>query len=294
MAALAGRMQDPAAPARVVHVDAVALDRANNPVTDLRREDLEVWIGGYRVPIATLTAVTPETAAPAGRLIVLLLDDVTLEPAMVARAREIARRFVTRMPPGDRMAIAMLSGGTMEIGADQPPLLRRIDSVRLALGVIPIDQIGAQLLTTVAGVARAITEAPEPRKTIVAIGSGWLLDTPVPPPEIGRDLRPEWYDALRALAVANATYYVIEPLGVGPSRTVGSTGFARETGGHAFTNTNDFAAAVDRIFRETTHYYTITVGDPPVGRKANLRELDVRTSRRGVTVRARRSIPGGG
>jgi hypothetical protein len=36
----------------------------------------------------------------------------------------------------------------------------------------------------------------------------------------------------------------------------------------------------------------IRVTDPPVGRKADLRELDVRVLRRGITVRARRAIPG--
>jgi len=50
--------------------------------------------------------------------------------------------------------------------------------------------------------------------------------------------------------------------------------------------------AAERIMREAGSYYVIRVADPPVGRKANLRELDVRVLRRGVTVRARRAIPG--
>ena len=43
----------PAAPvaASFLHISAVAVDRNERPVTDLRKEDLEVWIGGYRVPI---------------------------------------------------------------------------------------------------------------------------------------------------------------------------------------------------------------------------------------------------
>jgi hypothetical protein len=36
----------------------------------------------------------------------------------------------------------------------------------------------------------------------------------------------------------------------------------------------------------------IEIGDPPVLRKSDLREVDVRTSRKDVTVRARRWIPG--
>ena len=72
----------------------------------------------------------------------------------------------------------------------------------------------------------------------------------------------------------------------------GSSGFARETGGHAFRNTNDYNGAVDRIMRDSWSYYVITVADPPVRLTSDLRELDVRLGRRGVTVRARRAILG--
>ena len=276
---------------RLLRIDAVAVDGKGNPVTDLKPQDVEVWIGGYRVPIETLAAVTPETQDRTGRLIVLLLDDLTLGPAMLPRAKEAARRFVTRMLPGDRMAVVLLNGDSVEISSDGPRLLRRVDAYQQSIGAVPVDQIGAHLLTTVASVARQIVEAPEHRKTIVAIGSAWLLDTPVPPPQIGRDVREEWFDALRALALADAAYYVIDSGGVGALRTSGA-GFSREAGGHAFTNTNDLNGAVDQILREADHYYLIGVGDPPVGRKAKLRDLDVKVLRRGVTVRARRSIPG--
>jgi hypothetical protein len=72
----------------------------------------------------------------------------------------------------------------------------------------------------------------------------------------------------------------------------GDNGFARETGGHAFVNSNDLRAAADRILEELDNHYVIEIGDPPVLRKSDLREVDVRTSRKDVTVRARRWIPG--
>jgi hypothetical protein len=87
---------------------------------------------------------------------------------------------------------------------------------------------------------------------------------------------------------------VVDPAGLGMSRTFsGSSGFARETGGYTFANTNDVDGAAERIMREAGYYYVIQITDPPVGRKADLRELDVRVLRRGITVRARRAIPGG-
>lgn len=281
------------APVRLLEIDAVALDRAGNPVTDLKPDDIEVWIGGFRVPVESLRVATPGADERSGRLIVLLLDDLTLDPIMVGRARDVAKRFVRRMLPGDRMAVVTLNGGAMHLTSDPSRLIGRIDDLRQSLGVIPVDQVGEHLLRSVDAVARSVIEAPERRKTIVAIGSAWLLDTPVPPAAIGRDLRREWMDVIRSMAVADAAYYVIDPRGVGSSRQVGE-GLSRETGGHAFSNTNDLDGAVDQVLREASHYYVIRVGDPPVGRKSPLRELDVRSTRRDVSVRARRAIPGGG
>jgi VWFA-related protein len=280
------------APGPVVRISAVALDRDDRLVTDLQARDLEVWIGGYRVPIETVTPVT--SSDDRGRQIVLLLDDTTLAPIQGPRVREIARRFVNRMAPGDQMAIVALNGDTMESTGDRSRLLRSIDAANLmpAAGVQRVEDVGAHVLETIASLSRQFVEGSG-RRTIVAIGAAWLFDRPVPPPTVGRDLRPEWTDAMRATAAAGAHVYVIDPAGVGASPTFnGSSGFARETGGHAFLNTNDFDGAVDRIMREASSYYLIAVADPPIRRTSDLRELDVRVLRRGITVRARRAILG--
>ena len=290
------RAQNPAAttPDRLLQIHAVAVDRKGNAVTDLKREELEVWINGYRIPIETLVGVTPTTQERPGRLIVLLMDDVTVDPRMVPRVREVGRRFVNRMLPEDRMAVVLLNDGVMEITSDSSRLIRRIDGYNQTAGFLPPEHLGAQVLTTITSLSRQMSEASEPRKTIVAIGSGWLFDTPIPPAEAGGEVRREWLDAVRAMAGADITFYVIDPGGVGTSRAGrGTDGFARDAGGQAFINTNDLNGAVDRILREADNYYVIAVGDPPVGRGAGVRELDVRSRRQGVTVRARRAIPAG-
>jgi hypothetical protein len=108
------------------------------------------------------------------------------------------------------------------------------------------------------------------------------------------DPRREWIGAMQAMALANVNLYVIDPAGMMVGRAdSGTTGFARETGGFAFMSTNDLTGAADKIMREAANYYLIGVGDPPVGRGADLRELDVKVLRRGVTVRSRRTITGG-
>jgi VWFA-related protein len=284
-------------PVRLLQIDAVALDRNSNPVSDLKREDVEVWISGRRIPVESITRVNSgegtagSSQRHSGRLIALLLDDLTVDPRLVPRVREVARRVVSRLGPDDRMAIVTVLGGLVDFTNDSARLLSRAGSYNQSAAFVPLERIGAQVLTTIAGIAREMNEAPERRKAIVAIGSGALFDTPIPPPQVGRELQQEWLDAVREMAAADVAFYVIDPGGVGSNRAwSGSDGFARDAGGHAFVNTNDLKGAVDQIFREADHYYVIQVADPPFGRGGAVRELDVRSKRRAVTVRARRML----
>lgn len=274
----------------LLRIDAVAHTRDGGPAT-ITADDIEVWLDGRRLPVESVRAATGDSSS--GRLLVLLLDDVTIEPVMVLRVRDAAQRFARRMRPGDRVAVLPLSGAAMELTGDPARVQARIGAFNQSGGLIPVDRLGAHLLTTLAAVSRELAEAPERRKIIVAIGSGWLLDTPIPPPQVAPDVRREWTEAVRAMGRTDATYHVIDPAGVGRTATRGSSGFARETGGEAFVNTNDIDEAVERILRDADTYYEILVKDPPFGRNAPLRELDVRSKRPDVTVRARRWLPGG-
>jgi VWFA-related protein len=281
-------------PSAQLLIDIVAVDRSDNPITDLKRDEVEVWISGFRVPVDTFISITPG-AARSERLMVLILDDITVPLPMVERVREAARQFVNRMTPGDEIAIVALNGSiSMESTSDRAKLLRTIESYNVrTTGVLPFDALGAQVLQTVGGLARQLGAADDRRKTIVGIGSGWVFDRPIPLPQMGRDLRAEWTDAMRSLSFANANFYVLDPAGVGSAPAVGgSGGFAREAGGYAFLNTNDAPAAADRIMREASSYYLIGVTDPPIQRQADLRQLEVRIARPGISVRMRRMVSG--
>lgn len=294
--ALSGaRAQNADEPRSRVVIDVVAVDRRGVPVLDLKQDEIEVWIGHFRVPIQTLTVVSPSDGQAEGRLIVLLMDDVTISPAVVPRAREAARRFVSRIRPGDQMMVTTLTGTISETSGEPARLRKALDNYNVrASGLDRLDVLNEHVLVTLASLARQLTEAPGRRKIVVAIGSGMVFDRPLPPRGTGRDVESQWIDAMRAMASAHMHLYVIDPTGVGAGPADGGeNGFARATGGHAFLNSNDSTAAVDRILREASNYYLIGVSDPPVGRKSDLRELEVRVSRPGVTAIARRAIPGG-
>ena len=283
-----------AAPAQrgdTLDLDVVAVDRRGEPVVDLKPEEVEVWINDFRIPIRTVSFVSPRTGGR-GTTIVLVLDDMSVHPASVPRIREAAKRFVERLQPGDRMAVVSLNGDAMTATDEPAALTKAIDGHHARSLPIRFDHAAQHVFRTVTALSRQIAEAPGGRKAIVMIGSGWLFDRPVPPPTASIDLRPDWVDAMRATATAHASVYVIDPAGVGTAPvTGGSSGFARETGGFAFMNTNDPRGAADRILSELRTYYVLTVENPPVGKKSDLREVRVKVQRRGVTVRARRGIP---
>ena len=286
------RSQTPTDVRAPLRIHVVAVDRAGNPVIDLKPDEFEVWINIFQVPIQTVTAVSPVSEQP--RTIVLLLDDMAIDGAMGLRVKEIARRFVTKMGPDDEMAVMSLNGGGTKITGDRTQLTRAIDRYNAGHGgLLPFDAVGQHVLRTITAITRQFSEVTG-AKTIVGIGAAWLFDMPVQPASVGRDVRTEWVEAMRAMSFANASLYVVDPGGVGasPVTTSGTSGFARETGGHSFGHTNDTNAVVDRILRETANYYVLDVADPPIGRKAELRELDVRVKRRGVTIRAKQWIPG--
>ncbi|MEO5897269.1 MAG: hypothetical protein ABIS06_16380 [Vicinamibacterales bacterium] len=289
--------QEPGAPSRqrLLEIDAIPLDRNGNVLTDLKRDEVEVWVEHYRIPIETFIAIAPDDER-AKRSVALLLDDLTSNPASVPRIRDVARRFVNKLGPGDQMAIIGLYGASSRSTDDRAILLKSIDGYNVgAAPPLRPDDMSAHVLTTLTSIARQLAEAPARRRTIVAIGTGWLFDTPIPPPSVGRDMRKEWTEAVRALALSNVTLYVIDPGGVGTSRVSGGdNGFAGETGGYSFTNTNDMERAVERIMRETVSYYILRIADPTIFRSAPLRELEVRIRRRGTVIRAARYLPGRG
>ena len=280
---------------RQLVIDAVVVDRDGAPVMDLRQDEFEIWVGKYRVPIENFVPVTASSSDRAAQVMVLVLDDFALPQQVVPRGRDVARRLVTRLPPDDGMAILTLNGDRMDSTSDRARLLNRINSWNnRATGHFTADTLGAHVFDTIGGIARSLAEAPGGRKTIVGVGASWVFDRPIPIPTVGiRDLRPEWTAAMRAASIANAVLYVLDPSGVGGTPvTGGETGFAAYTGGHAFMNTNDLETAADRLMAEARNYYLFGMADPPFQRKADLRDLEVRVSRKDLTVRARKAIHG--
>ena len=271
-------------------LDVVAVDRDGAPVVDLKPEEFEVWISGYRVPVDDVAFVTPETAP---RTVVLLLDNVAVGPELALRVKETARAFVKHLGERDRVSVAPVEGPRTDGTGEPARLLQAIEKYHAQGFPLRIEDAGEHVLRLLAATSQQMIEIPG-RKAIVAIGAAWLFDTPLPPPGM-RDLRDEWLAAMRSMAVANVSLYVIDPVGlrpVGGFSYGGDVGFASETGGFAFLNTNDLAGAAARIVGESGTYYLLRMANPPVQLSADLRKVEVKMLRKNVTVRVRRGIPG--
>jgi len=277
-------------------LDAVFVDGKGAVVTDVRREEVEVWIGHFLVPIEEFISVTPgNDAGRGGRFVVLLLDDVTTPLDQVPRVKEVARHLVSRMEPDDHMAIVTLNGSGMESTGDRTPLLRAIENYNVrATGVLRPEDLAAHVFQTIGALAEQLGKVGDRRKTILAIGRSDFFDRPIRA-YYGRDLKPEWMAAMRAMAEANTTLYVIDSSMVGGRRLpdTGDAGFAHATGGQAFIGVNDLDGAADKVLAEASNYYLIGVKAPPVGKTADLRDIQIKIKRRGVTVRTREAVSGG-
>src|SRR5579859_261488 len=168
-------------------IDAVFVDGKGKVVTDVRRDEVEVWIGHFLVPIEEFVSVTPANdAGRAGRYLVLLLDDITTPIDQVPRVKDVARHVVSRMEPDDHIAIVTLNGSAMESTGDRTPLFKAIDAYNLrATGVIRPDDLGAHVLQTMTSLAEQLGKAGDQRKTILAIGRSDFFDRPIPPPVFG-------------------------------------------------------------------------------------------------------------
>ncbi len=299
--ATAGLAQEPKRPQErgpdQLWLDAVFVDGKGHVVTDVQRDEVQVWIGHFQTPIEDFISVTPANdAGRAGRFIVIVLDDITTPLDQIPRVRDVARHVVNTMGPADHVAIVTLNGSGMESTGDRTPLLRAIDQYNVrATGVIRPDDLGAHVLTTMTALAEQLAKAGDQRKTILAVGRSDFFDRPITPPGYGRDLKPEWTAAMRAMAQANASLYVIDSSMVGQRflPDTGEAGFARATGGTAYIGLNDLEGAADKVLAEASNYYLIGVKAPPVGKTADLRELQIKIKRKGITVRAHEAVSGG-
>ncbi|HEU4390759.1 MAG TPA: VWA domain-containing protein, partial [Blastocatellia bacterium] len=167
----------------LVQVDAVVTDANGHPVTDLKREDFEVYEDGRKQSISnfsyisTLPAAPSEVAAPprgpvdktappatpvrvepgqVRRTVAFVVDDLSLSFQSMHFVRDTLTRFVNeQMQPGDLVAIIRTGAGMgalQQFTSDKRQLSAAIDRVRYNMmghgGITPFAPIESSPATT--------------------------------------------------------------------------------------------------------------------------------------------------
>lgn len=289
---LAAETQQPAPPftasSDLIVVPAVVVDKKGAIVPGLTAEDFQVFEDGRPVAVATFV---PAEAAPEGRFIVVALDNLTTPAEIAFRVRDIAMKFVNRMGPSDVMSVISVNGGRSVTSAGKADLKAAIDRFKPAFGdsVRTPAQDASRGLQAISELTTQMSKIRHSRKVLVFIGAASMFS----PQELsafsdrGPDLSPDWHEAIRATARDNVSVYAIDPEGHRDHVDDYSQSFAVETGGQAWTNTNNYEGAVERIWRESRHYYLLGYVQPINDHR--IHKIEVKVSTPGVTVRARRA-----
>ena len=300
-------------------------DRQGNPVTDLTADDFEIEEDDIRQSVTSFSLVDipmktspgasgPEAdvqtnARPLGRLYVFAIDDISA----ALRARHHLRRFVEdHFGPNDVGALVYLTIGqarnTQDFTSNSRLLLRAIDNIMPGEGGQRIESRSTLISTTQPNFSggprtrmeslRALTESLAQirgrRKVVFYITQGLGMDVFDALDHHGGTRSIAFDDMHAALSAAtrgNIAIYPVDPTGLAGelalTEIVDLRAMAYATGGEAIVNTNSIRGGLERIVRENSTYYVITYASTNDRREGRFRDVRVRVSRPGLTVRAR-------
>jgi VWFA-related protein len=287
--------------------------------------------------------VTNRTLAEEGRLVVILMDRTIPVGQPTITARAVAAATVDELGPGDMAAVISTSGGVPQnFTSDRARLMRAINQRDWSTGPSgEVQQIEAGIhqgfegvftpLTdarclcglcvpeTITRVADALQDVPRRRKSLIFVGSDFIVQAgpQVQQAELGcgqklEDARDVMFAALdrSGLVVHGVDPSGLESVGSpttdnrwavrGPARVQTMQQHLQRqnnihvvpdhTGGRTVMNTNAPESRIPEIVRESASYYLIGFrpADPDPARP--VRPIEVKVNRRNVEVRSRRQF----
>ncbi|HEX7792858.1 MAG TPA: hypothetical protein VF456_00840 [Vicinamibacterales bacterium] len=269
-----------------ISISAVVLDRSGFPVRNVKATDLTLREDGKPVSLTTFNAINAADAASEGRMIVLLLGGQGGDPEITLRYKHVAELFLAHGTDRDTVAVVRMQGSD-EVAGNRSDMRMRLAEFRANYGEPFNEKTFETVLERMVSIADQFKEDDQRRKAIVCIGASYAFNVSEPRRRQYELLWPHWVKALNALARANASVYVIDPKGLDGRTTLNPDGLVAQTGGLMIENSNDFNAAVDRVWRETGNYYTL--GYAPEEGQRELHAIDVKPVNPTWRVRVRRS-----
>lgn len=269
----------------LVEIDAVVTDDAGTPMTGLLQNDFHVKDDGRAVEVKTFEEVKDSGERPVARSIVVLLDDSGLGAGNTLPIQQVARMFVARMQPPDEFSVIRLNNRRDEAFGDRLEALLRIEEYRSdSLPFFGLETV-ENALRAFSRVARTLEAIEHRRKALVCVGVPEVCSIPEPSGRTSLLWR-FWTDAIGAMGRSNASIYSVEPNGASKKNPVRGGSIADVTGGEVFINASDLTRPIDIVRRDTGNYYLL--GYWPVASDKPLHSVEVKVSKRGAHVRARR------
>jgi VWFA-related protein len=278
-------------------------------------------------PLFRRTVVEPDVRSNRdafnGRVFLLVLDDLQTDFRRTSRLQAAARQFVRRYVGANDMVAVMTTGGNaaaaQEFTSSQARLIGAIDKFmgqKSTRDTLDLERVmkARNTYETLRSVSEFLGPVHGRRKAIVWFGEGVEYDIGNPSARDSDVVRTAMQAAITAANRANVTVYGIDPRGVGagldeaidvtpaPNETnaMGPVfdaarrgqdslrSIADGTGGFAAINQNDLNNAFERIIQENSSYYVLGYYPSDDKRDGRFRAVDVRVTRPGLTVRARK------
>lgn len=329
--------QSPARPAErgseFLNITFAAVTADGTPAVDLTAADVSIRIDGRPRGVKSLQLVS--LAAPAtgdvialpvpfgtnaltsqGRTIVLLVDDESFPAGGEQLLRAGIDRLLSRLSPGDRVALRTIPHGGTDISATTEHARIRTAAATM-VGRGNASETGSQLAcrsrTTLEALRHEMqrTTARDAPAIVVFLTAGLApprRDAPVTMAPGMCELTLDLYrEAGEMAGRARAQFYIVPPVEIMSTGTVqreniagfGSGGsdnpvagieqLAGVTGAKLLNLGAADRGAFDRIARESGAYYVAAI-EPQRSDRSRTHALDVRVSRGGVEVRAGKSI----
>jgi VWFA-related protein len=297
------------------------VDTWGAPVLDLKPEDFRVRAGRKEIPVAALDWVSGEapppapaappageeeapspapSAAPAGRRVVFFVQ-ADLNPTRISgqlRLRPHTRGLLDTFPPADRVAVVSYDSHLklwQDFTQDHEKVYAAIDRAMLYSKETEIAPEGPESLAShfdYAAARRAATperaleltaRALEPfpgEKTLIFLGWG-----------LGRfggggvDMVPAYRPAVRALAAAHASVFVLDVTSADShSLEIGLQNVADATGGIYLKTFRLPGLATRTLAKAISGYYVLTLDSAELpGAKGQL-QIELRDGRRGTVI----------
>lgn len=314
--------QTPTFKSRVTHVtlDVVVTDKDDRPVTGLTADDFEIIVQGKTQVIADFERISiplggraieslkdiprPPTdtftnAAPphTGRAFAIWLDDIDL--SNIIPTKRVLTEFVRSLSADDRVAVTF--GRRSDIAQDftrDPALLMRI-----------FDRLGEGLLAkqegqyeTMRNLVNNLSDAAELRRAVIVVTESFPMLIP----------NSEFLEQVERARRAGIPVYLIDPSGVHapPLMLDGlmedqtaenrmrkqQADFASQqnmrnvpeySGGRPFVGIGDVVKAARELIEDTSTYYLLGFYPQPYDADGKFHEVEVRTKRKDLKVRAR-------